>query len=788
MEQSHGNVGTERDATTGARPAPAATGTGWPQRLRHIGSRILDRYPELPPASNSWGARAALVVVALLAAAFATFFILNVSLLHSAYATHAEDLGIYDQAMWNAVNPHGQFFHQTICDTVGDTNCLGSVVRTAIHFEPILVLVAPFYAIFPSPLTLVVIQALVVASGAFPAHWIASRRLGSQLAGVAFAALYLAFPALQSAVGSDFHAVTLSAAFVLFALYFMLSRNDVGLWVFSILAMTTKEEVPLLVFMIGLSIALLQRRWRLGLSLAGVAVAYLGLALVVLHLSSPVGHSPTADRYAYLGGTPTKAALFILTHPLLVLRHYLLAPDRIDYLRKLLAPTGYLAVLSPLTLLIAGPELAINMLSADPIMHSATDQYNADIVPVIVFASIESVALLGAVAGWLVARLPIRFGVTGQPAPAAALATAGAANPLSEAAPGSSARFSALARRSDGQRGRTIAALSARVRSGWPATFISIPRLVIAAAVLVAFLIGARATYLRGQTPLTWGFHWPTVTAHDNLAASFIAMIPPDASVSAQTDLVPHLSQRRLIYLFPDRADTADYVFLDVTANTFPLQNTPDAYVARVRALLASGAYHVAAARDGYLLLARGSGAGRAPTPGDPNGLPASFYSFSQAPAAPPHALAVQFGPSLELVGYDVQPARDTNLNINSLRVATYWRVTGPVPAGLRPQLIFASPDGRVTIDDDLPTAQWLPAGRWPTGQTILVASRPIAPITGAGLLRFGVRVIQSSGDTSTPLIPLPGTIESPSAPGQVTPQLDSATGAVLFAGEQVMP
>lgn len=782
MERSYGNVSTERDAPSGARAAPAAP-TPWPARLRRIGARVLDRYPVLPPASTSWGSRAALVVVALLAAAFATFFILDVSLLHTAYGTHAEDLGIYDQAMWNAVNPHGLFFHQTICDTVGDTNCLGNVLRSAIHFEPILVLVAPFYAVFPSPLTLVVIQALVVASGAFPAHWIASRRLNSQLAGVAFAALYLAFPALQSAVGSDFHAVTLSAAFVLFALYFMLSRNNAGLWVFSVLAMTTKEEVPLLIFMIGLSIALFQRRWRLGLSLAGAAVAYLGLALIVLHLSSPVGHSPTSDRYAYLGSTPAQAAIFMLTHPLLVLSQYLFAPDRIDYLRKLLAPTGYLAVLSPLSLLIVAPELAINMLSTDPIMYSASAQYNADIVPVIVFASIETVALLGAVAGWITARLPLRFGFSGGPAPAAAVATTGAAILPPDAGQDTAARFSALAQAIPGARGLSLAALSARARNGWPATRASFPRLVIAAAVLFAFLLGARTTYLRGQSPLTWGFHWPVATPHAALASSLIAMIPPGASVSAQTDLVPHVSQRRLIYLFPDHATTADYVLLDVTANVFPLQNTADVYVAAVRDVLASGAYHVAAARDGYLLLAHGAGA--SPAPGDPYGLPASFYSFTQTTSPPPHPLAVRFGTSLELVGYNVRPAGDINFNIGSLRVTTYWRVTGSVPPGLRPQLVFVSPDGRVTYDDDLPAAQWLATDRWPAGQTIVVASRPIAPITGAGLLRFGVRVVQTSGESS---VPLSSVIESSPVPGQASPQFDPATGAVIFAGERVIP
>jgi uncharacterized membrane protein len=716
--------------------------------LRYWLRRALDRYPPLAPAPGGPLARVAIIVVALLAAAFAAFFIADQTLLHLAYRTHAEDLGIMDQALWTATHPQGNFFHQTICDIVGDTNCLGNIPRTAIHFEPILAFVGVVFAIIPSPLTLLTIQALVVASGAFPAYWIASRRLQSHLAGIAFAALYLSYPALQAAVAADFHAVTLSAALVLFALYFMVSRNNVGLWIACILAMMTKEEVPLLVLMIGLSIALLQRRWRLGLWLAGVAVAYLGLALLVLHLSSPLGHSPTAGRYSYLGATPLQAAKYVLTHPLQVIRNDLFSPDRVDYLRKLLAPSAYLALLSPLTLLIAVPELAINLLSSDPLMHSGISQYNADIVPVLLVAAIESVALLMSVAAWYVSILPadtrewLGSGV-------------------------------ARARRS---------------LPGWLARRVlaPLPRVVLAAVVAFALLLGYHEAHGRGQTLLTTGFHWPQVTAHAQLANSFLPLIPANASVSAQTDLVPHLSHRAQIYLFPDHARDADYVFLDVTSNIFPLQNTPVVYVSLVRSLLTSEDYHVVRAQNGYILLARGFGNG--PTAyGDPYGLPASFYSFATTtPAAPAHPLAVQFGASLELVGYDISPVGTTNLEITPLTITTYWRVTAPVPTGVQPELEFFPPGGQPEAEDDLPAVQWLAPQRWTVGQTIAIATRPIAPVTGAGLLEFGARAQDVASGGTPPDLSATGSV-TPAA-GQAYPRLDAATGAVIFAGEQVIP
>src|SRR5207237_3211494 len=96
------------------------------------------------------------------------------------------------------------------------------------------------------------LQTLVVASGAFPAFWLARLRLRNELAAVGIAVLYLLYPALQQAEIFDFHAVTLTCALLLFTLYFMYTRRTVWLFVFAILSMACKEEMPAVIAMFGL--------------------------------------------------------------------------------------------------------------------------------------------------------------------------------------------------------------------------------------------------------------------------------------------------------------------------------------------------------------------------------------------------------------------------------------------------------------------------------------------------------------------------------------------------------
>ena len=127
--------------------------------------------PEPLPRTRLFWLAFGLVTFAFLL--FSSYFICYVTHLQAAYATNAEDLGIMDQAIWSTV--HGQILHQTICNTISETNCAGSdgITRLAIHVEPILFPISLLYLLWPDPRTLLVLQTIVVAAGAYPAFWLA---------------------------------------------------------------------------------------------------------------------------------------------------------------------------------------------------------------------------------------------------------------------------------------------------------------------------------------------------------------------------------------------------------------------------------------------------------------------------------------------------------------------------------------------------------------------------------------------------------------------------------------
>ena len=544
----------------------------------------------------------AMGLVTLAVAAFSSYFILYTIAQHNAFVTNAEDFGIYDQALWSTV--HGQVLHQTICNILSDTNCVtpNGIMRFAIHFEPILFPLSLFYLVWPDPKILLVLQTLVVASGAYPAFWLARLRLRSELAGVAIALLYLLYPAQQQAVVFDFHAVTFTAALLLFTLYFMYTRQTLWLFVFAIFSMACKEEIPAVVIMFGLWSMLFQRRWRSGLALAllGTAWLVLGLYVIIPHFS-PTGRPLLVSRFGHLGG-PGQLLFSALLHPMNFLKQYVFEGSHFAYLHSLFSPGGYIPLPAPLrplylvlcapwVLVLALPSIAANLLSSEPGMYTGIFHYNAEIVPVLIFATIEAIVLIL----WLVHIIPIwwRRGTL------LFFARNGVRSPQSTpTAP------------SEGMASTNVAARP--YLFNLPA-FLRVPlpqRLVPACllTVLLTFVLfnAVKADYsFYGHLPFSSGFQWPSTSAHTALAQRFIDMIPPTASVSAQNKLVPHLSHREKIYLFPYASESADYIFLDINGDIYPYPNVSQ-YMSDVQKVMASGNYGVLAAQDGYVLLKRG--------------------------------------------------------------------------------------------------------------------------------------------------------------------------------------
>ena len=324
------------------------------------------------------------LVLAGAAAWIAAFAALSV-LRQKAFFTGRFDMGNMVQAVWTTA--HGHPLRMT--DLHGD-----QISRLAAHVDPILVVFAPLWWIWPSPYLLLVVQALAIGLGALPVYWLARKHLHSARAGLGFVCAYLLYPATGWLALNEFHPVALATPLLLFAFWFLDEDRIVPFALCAVAASLCKEEIALVVAGFGIWYALARRRWWTGGAVAALGLAWgiVAIAVVIPHFNDGQS-SDFYGRYSEVGGSPGGIVKTAFTHPLRILEAAFSGRD-LHYLWQLAFPLAFLFVLAPLVLVAALPELAINLLSATTTQTSIHFHYTAGLIAPLVVAAVLGAARL----------------------------------------------------------------------------------------------------------------------------------------------------------------------------------------------------------------------------------------------------------------------------------------------------------------------------------------------------------------------------------------------------------
>jgi len=638
------------------------------------------------------------VLVWALVALFAAYFGFFAVRLYDNLLMKALDLGNMDQVVWQTA--HGRPFYFTNMELPLRIEAFGTTSRLSFHVEPILLPLALLYRVVAGPPVLLITQAVVGALGALPLSWLARDLLASRVAQVAVPLAYLAHPMLQSAVLDEFHPVTLAPTFLLFAAYGAYRRRYGLFLVGAVLAVACKEDIGLLVAAMGLALAV-RRRQRAALVVGlGAAIGGVGWsALAVLTIIPLASHGLPSPYWARL----------IYDNP---------------------PPGGHASLRAVLSYWREHPRRLLETIT-QPAKGQFAWRYLA---PTALLAGLGPEALLLALPSLGLIAVTHEFHMV-----------AGIGHYTAEIVP-----FAFLA-----------ALVGIRRLSRALMMVLGLSQAVAVAACCALLLLGSLlAAITWGDTPLRAGMGPPPLSAHARVAQRMLRLIPPDAAVSAEEGLAPHLGNRLRIYLYPDRGphNQAAYVALDVAGDSFP-QTQHDVYE-QVQGLLSSGQWGVLFAEDGLLLLRRGAHGTR---------LPPAFLSFlGLGQGKPTGAALARFGAALELIDYRLVYRPLRYLGYPVVELATRWRVLGPVPADLHLVNSLTAARGVGGIWTDFAATDWYPPARWRAGQTFWVAMQAATlPLNQRGLVTIGVAVYQGSpGDVGSRRLRWPVTLPPAASPG----------------------
>ncbi|MFJ6576427.1 DUF2079 domain-containing protein [Streptomyces sp. NPDC091368] len=301
------------------------------------------------------------------------------------FRTPSWDLGIFGQS----VRAYAEF-RAPVVDIKGPGfPILGD------HFSPVTALLAPLYWIWPSPVSLLFGQAALFAASAVVVGRTTQQILGSRAAGIGLTVAYGLSWGLQEAVKSDFHEIAFAVPLLALTCRALLVGRWTAAAAWSAPLVLVKEDMGLTVAMVG-AVLFLKGSKRLGAALAGFGVAAFALTvLVLIPAASALGQYDYWSKIEKTGeGADTSFGQ--------VVAGALGSGERWEMVFYLLAITGFLALRSPLVLLVL-PTLGWRFLSQDPNHWGMHWHYSAILMPVVFLALVDGVrAVRTSPRAWLV--------------------------------------------------------------------------------------------------------------------------------------------------------------------------------------------------------------------------------------------------------------------------------------------------------------------------------------------------------------------------------------------------
>lgn len=183
---------------------------------------------------------------------YAIVFSYFTCLKHYVFSSYAGDLGIFNQAFYTTIF-QGKLFYYTVENYVNPTGCY-----FAIHFSPILFTLVPFYAVYPTPETLLIAQSFILALGALPLYLIAYEILKDKRPSLVIALAYLLHPALQGANWFDFHSHSFLPLTIFSSHYFLIKRRWAPYFFSILLTLMIAEWTSIVVLALSANLLLIE--------------------------------------------------------------------------------------------------------------------------------------------------------------------------------------------------------------------------------------------------------------------------------------------------------------------------------------------------------------------------------------------------------------------------------------------------------------------------------------------------------------------------------------------------
>lgn len=262
------------------------------------------------------------------------------------------------------------------------------------EFSPVYYLFLPFYMIFSSPITLLVLQVLTIISGLIPVYLLCRHYNLSKSATCAFAIVYALYPALACGCYTDLHESCFFVPLILWTFYFVEKDKLKMIALMCILLLMVHEDSVIYVAVIGIYLMLSGKKYAKGTVVLITGVVYYITMVILMNQLGDYEISRGFSNYIVNGeGTLLDVIRNFIVNPAYVVQECF-SLNKLQFMLFMFLPVGFMPLcskkISKYVLFI--PMVLINLAPSFDEKFSVFYEYAFGIAAILIYLSISNYA------------------------------------------------------------------------------------------------------------------------------------------------------------------------------------------------------------------------------------------------------------------------------------------------------------------------------------------------------------------------------------------------------------
>lgn len=270
-----------------------------------------------------------------------------------------------------------------------------------VHISPIWYLLLPFYAVFPTPETLQIGQAVILASGVFPLFLICRKHLLSKSMSIGAVLIYACLPALSSGTFYDIHENCFLTPLLLWMFYCFEKDKPIPMYLFALLTLTVKEDAAVYVAIFALYAFFSRKKYLHGGILIVCSIVYISVAVAML---DKTGYGAMTNRYSnYTDGKDGLLPIILtcIKNPAYIFTQFAVEGDngqtlasKLLYILQMLVPLGFVPLITKKIsrYILLFPFILVNLMPLYPYQYQIGFQYSFGSIAFIIYLFVINVS------------------------------------------------------------------------------------------------------------------------------------------------------------------------------------------------------------------------------------------------------------------------------------------------------------------------------------------------------------------------------------------------------------